>query len=539
MIPLEGDIVRNNYFKYIFIFVVLIIVLVTVFFLYKQKGNEENETVIDQTSTVSNIQRNLRLAIAGYDTINPILSNNRNVQEISKIIYDSLVTLDNEYKMKYSLAKEVSKVDGVTYLIKLREDVKWQDSTPFSANDVKFTIDAIKSENVNSIYEENLKYVTELQIIDEYTVKIILSQEVPFFEYNLTFPIMSEKYYQNEDFVSSSKNNKPIGTGMFKIESNENNLIKLSKNNSYWDVTRDAMIEEVNIMIYNNIGEVYEAFKMGNVDIINVKSNNISQYIGTIGYNKIEYKSREYDFVAINTMHPVLSDSSVRKAINLAIDKDNLIATVYGGGYEKSEFPLDYGSWLNAATGGQEYDPDGSNQILIDAGWEFKNGKWQKLEDGRYKNLNFSITVSSEDSVKIAVAENIATQLDNIGINVTVRKVSNTNYYESINNGNFDMILVSFNNSFSPNLSTFFDYEKIAGYSNEEVHNIMNEVKNITDEELLNSKYYRLYEIFVEEVPYISLYRKKNCVVCNTSLVGNITPNNYNIFHNIEKWYRQ
>ena len=67
----------------------------------------------------------------------------------------------------------------------------------------------------------------------------------------------------------------------------------------------------------------------------------------------------------------------------------------------------------------------------------------------------------------------------------------------------------------------------------------MNEVKNITDEELLNSKYYRLYEIFVEEVPYISLYRKKNCVVCNTSLVGNITPNNYNIFHNIEKWYRQ
>ena len=164
MIPLEGDIVRNNYFKYIFIFVVLIIVFVTVFFLYKQKGNEENETVIDQTSTVSNIQRNLRLAIAGYDTINPILSNNRNVQEISKIIYDSLVTLDNEYKMKYSLAKEVSKVDGVTYIIKLREDVKWQDSTPFSANDVKFTIDAI-NETIKATNKIVLHLLTSILVL--------------------------------------------------------------------------------------------------------------------------------------------------------------------------------------------------------------------------------------------------------------------------------------------------------------------------------------------------------------------------------------
>lgn len=530
---------RNNYFKYIFIIVVFIIVLITAFFLYRQEEDKEKDVIVDQTSTVSNIQRNLRLAIAGYDTINPILSNNRNVQEISKIIYDSLITLDNEYKMKYSLAKEISKLDSTTYLIKLREGVKWQDANNFTANDVKFTIDTIKSDNVSSVYKENLKYVTKLDIIDTYTIKITLTQEVPFFEYNLTFPIMSENYYLNEDFVTSAKNTAPIGTGMFKIVSNENNLIKLSKNPDYWDSTRDAMIEEVNIMLYQNIGEVYEAFKMGNVDIVNVKSNDISQYIGTIGYNKIEYKSREYDFVALNTMHSVLSDPAVRKAINLSIDKDNLIATIYGSGYVKAEFPIDYGSWLNRATGGQDYNPEAASKLLEDTGWNFKNGRWQKLEDGVYKTLNFSITIDSGNDLRNAIAENIVSQLENSGINVSIRRVSRDNYYESINNGNFDMILINFNNSFSPNLSTFFDYENIAGYSNEEVHTIINEVKNITDEELLKSKYYRLYEIFVEEVPYISLYRKKDCVVCNTSLVGNITPNSFNIFHNIEKWYRQ
>lgn len=169
----------------------------------------------------------------------------------------------------------------------------------------------------------------------------------------------------------------------------------------------------------------------------------------------------------------------------------------------------------------------------------YRNGQWQKNENGVYESLNFNITVDSSNEARVSVAENISEQLKNIGINVTVRRVSRENYYESINNGNYDMIVVSYTNSFTPNLSTFFEYGNIANYSNDEVNTIMSEIKNITDDELLKSKYYRLYEIFVEEMPYISLYRKNNCVVCNSGLVGNITPNNFNIFHNIEKWYRQ
>ena len=68
---------------------------------------------------------------------------------------------------------------------------------------------------------------------------------------------------------------------------------------------------------------------------------------------------------------------------------------------------------------------------------------------------------------------------------------------------------------------------------------IINNVKNTNDENVLYEKYKRMYELYLEEVPYIGLYRNTESIVCNQNLVGNITPNSYNVYHNIEKWYRQ
>ena len=82
----------NNVIKYIFSVVVVILILGTMYFIVKNRSKNEDYT-LDQTSTVNNIQTDLRFAIAEFDTINPILSNNRNVQEISKVIYEPLVNL--------------------------------------------------------------------------------------------------------------------------------------------------------------------------------------------------------------------------------------------------------------------------------------------------------------------------------------------------------------------------------------------------------------------------------------------------------------
>lgn len=529
---------EKSYFKYIFVIVVIALIAYTGYKIIKDNSVEE-ETNLDQTSTVSTIQKDLRLAIAEMDIINPIISKNRNVQEITKIIFEPLVTLNENYKKEYRLAQEIAKQDDLTYLVKLRQDVVWHDSTPFTANDVKFTVDSIKNGNISSIYSENLRHVTALEVIDNYTIKFILSEEVPFFEYYLTFPILSQKYYEGTDIQNADKNIAPVGTGLFKISSVNGNVITLTRNDAYWNQDRKPMAEEIIVTNYQTMGEVYNAFKSGDIDLVTVTASNVEEYIGTIGYNKIEYKARNYDFLAFNTASDILSNKEIRKALSMCIDKENVRATCLGNGYTVSNFSLDMGNWLYTRDLNVETNTEQAKTILQTDGWNYRNNSWQKRVDGQNKSISFAITVNSDNEARLKVAQNIAEQLNNFGMSVTVRELSSERFNNALNNRDYECILVGIETGFTPSLETFFGNGNIANYNNEELQNILQTVKNTQDESLMHENYARIFDIYLEEVPYIGLYRNTETIICNQGLVGNITPNTFNIYHNIDKWYRQ
>ncbi len=354
----------NNILKYIFIIIVMGCIGFGIYKMSQNNKAQTNETV-DQTSTVTTIQTDLRLAVSNFDTINPLLSNNRNVQEISKIIYEPLVTLKEDYKIQYCLAEEIAKTDDLNYVIKLRHGVLWQDGTSFTSNDVKFTVDLIKNGGFNTIYANNLNAVVGLEVIDETTLKMTLSAPTDFFEYHLTFPILSANHYAGQEFTTSEKNISPIGTGLFKIATVDSNVIKLTQNELYWDSSKSPMAKEININLYNSTGELYNAFKNGEIDLIDVKIENVEEYIGSIGYKKIEYKSRNYDFLTFNTQNTVFADANVRKAISKMIDKNNIVASCLGAGYVSSNFSLDMGNWLYTKDLSVQTNTEEAAQILI------------------------------------------------------------------------------------------------------------------------------------------------------------------------------
>ena len=198
---------KSNWFKYIFIFFIIIILI---FSIYKIKKDEQEKILEQQTISIEEEKiRELKLGISQIDTINPILSNNKNVQDISKLIYEPLVNLTSDYKAEPCLAIEWAKQSDNSYLIKLRENVKWSEGQRFTAEDVRFTIDRLKE--IPSVYSYNVQYVISVDIVDDYTVRINLDREIPFFEYYLTFPILSSEYYEAEDFTNTEKNNAPTG----------------------------------------------------------------------------------------------------------------------------------------------------------------------------------------------------------------------------------------------------------------------------------------------------------------------------------------
>ena len=528
----EANNMKSNFFKYVFgIFVVGIMI----FAIYKIK-TEEEVTKQEQTHVSTEEQKitEITLGVASFDSTNPILSHNKNIQDVSRLIYEPLFNLTQDYKLESCLAQEWAKQDSTTYIIKLKDNVRWSNGEKFVADDVKFTIEKLKS--VDSIYTSNVQNIANIEITDDYTLKIILDKEIPFFEYNLVFPIMSSSFYLDKEF---NEGIVPIGTGMYKYSDVQSTHLVLVKNNNWWNTKTNLTLNKITINLYSSLAELYNSFKMGNIDIVATDNSNLQDYIGTIGYAKKEMKGREHVFISLNMSNTLLSRQEVRKAISYSIDKTNITSSIFNNNYYTSDFPLDYGNWLysnqNASAG---YNPEQAKQLLTDAGWVYRNGYWQKTENYKTVRLILNLAVKASDSTMVNVAQNIKSQLGSQGINVNIVQLQDNDYYNSINSKNYDMVLCGINLSLSPSLETFFGVNNMANYSNDEVNNILNEVKNTTDENTLIDRYKRLAEIYRDDVPYISLYNNKFTVAYSTGLIGDVTPNWFNIFYNISGWYK-
>lgn len=517
--------------KFMFVIFVIIIGVIAVV----NMKSKDNKRQLNETQTTSEVvyQDNIRLGVCNFDSINPLVSKNKQIMDIDQLIYEPLLSLDSKYRLNLCLATEYAKTSVTTYIVKIDNSIKWSNGTNLVADDVKYTVELLKS--VDNIYSENVKNISSVEAIDESTVKFNLSEETYFFEYNLIFPIMCKNYYGEENFFTSEK--YPIGTGLYKISSIVDNMITLEQNESYRNQDKiNKNIKTIYINIFSEIGEVYNSFKIGNIDIMSTSSLTYQNYIGTIGYYVKEYKGREYDFLSCNCNDYLMKEKSVRQAISFAIDKDNIVSTIYNNNYYTSEYALDFGSYVysvDSASSG--YNPEKAKEVLINDGWSYTNNRWRK----KGGILALTLSVNASNSQRCEVAKIIKTQLENIGIPVTIKEVSDSQYNYYLTNKNYQILLTGVYNSYSPELTYFYGENNISNYNNDDVKSVLNEIKNVTDPKVLEEKYKNLITVTKDDCAYISLYRNKNFLLINQNVIGNYEPTNYGIFRNFESWNRE
>ena len=515
---------------FIVIFVITCVLGLAVFITNKNKKPKNININMGEETVYEN---SIRLGISNFDTINPILTTNKVMININQLIYEPLFYIDSNYKLQTCLAKEIAKTSANTYILKVDNSVKWSDGSNFTAEDVKFTINTIKLQN--NIFYENVKNISLVDVIDDNTIKITLNMEIPFFEYNLTFPVMSEKNYIDDNFFASTK--IPIGTGKYKIETINGNQIILAKNQEYHNKNlENEKIENVFINIYSEIGEVYNGFKLGSIDVLTVSSSKYKNYIGTLGYYSKDYKGREYDFLSLNCNDNIMKDKAVRQALSFIIDKDNIISSVYNNDYYNANYPLDYGNYLYSPNYTEvSTNSEKAKEILIGNGWIYSNNGWRK----QGIQLRINLTVNSSNKKRVETANLIKQQLESFGIITNIRELSDNDYYNCLQEKRYQVILTGVYSGYSPNLEMFYGEGNMANYVNATVIGLLNEVRNITDEKLLKEKYSQLMNITLDDCAYIGLYRNKCSLIISRKMSGNYEPNNYGIFANFNTWNRE
>lgn len=523
-------------FKYIFITFIVAIVIYAGYNIYKSNRTLKAEIKIQENEQEEVVIKDIRLGICNYDSINPLITANREIIDIDKLIFEPLFAITKDYKIEPCLATECSKTGDTTYVVKIDTNVKWHDGAYLTAKDVKFTIDTLQAGN--SIYKSNVQNIAGCEVIDASTIKLTLNSNVPFFEYNLTFPIMSNMQYFNEDFYASTK--IPLGTGQFKITDINTNSITLSKNTSWRRIaTENSKIETVKINIYQSMGGVFNGFKLSSVDMFTTNNFNYQEYIGTIGFNATEYPGRDFDYLSFNCQDQILQDKYVRQAINYAIDRNAIVSAVFGNQKMVSYYSLDYGNYLFTNDNSLNTDIEKAKTILQNDGWSFENNDWVKEIDGNWKKLELNLSVQEQNTGRLNTAYQIQAQLENVGIHVNVIPISNAVYDKMFENRNFQMLITGIYNSYTPNINYMLNNGNISGYHNDEVTSILNSQISTKNDKLIVDGYKKVYNFYKDDLPYLGLYRGKNLIISTQSLAGTVAANNYSIFYNISTWYRR
>ena len=130
----------------------------------------------------------------------------------------------------------------------------------------------------------------------------------------------------------------------------------------------------------------------------------------------------------------------------------------------------------------------------------------------------------------MAVAELIEKQLEEIGIDITLDKVSNDKYNQYVDNKNYQILLTGVYTSYSPDLTYYFSAGNISNYSNESMTELMQNANITKETKQLKEIYQKIYNLYKEDVRFVGLYRSKNITITSQSMVGIVEPNNNETF---------
>jgi peptide/nickel transport system substrate-binding protein len=567
----------------------LILVIALAFCLFGcNKNDNEEQTTATEHSIIEHKSKKeekpeyggeLIVPLTTIKTLNPLLSENISLYYFNKLIFESLFELDEQLNIKNVLAEDYSIEDeGRVISIRLRDNVFWHDGEKFTADDVRFTVDTIKYGNAQSIYKEMLdsglkasnfsdwRHILKVNVIDDLNLQIVFDRNYSNGLETLTFPIIPKHVFVEGREGRSSyqraleyENYIPVGTGPYKYEDYEKlKRIQLVANDKWW--SNRPYIDRIVGIIFEDEELLLTAFETGQIDLTTTLGIDWEKYSQNKRVKIYEFISPNYEFLAFNFNNNLMNDEkglALRKAIQYGIDRQEIIQKVYLGHATQIDVPIYPNSWLvceNSNVYG--YDINTAKKILQEAGWIDRDGDGI-CEDENGEKLSIRLLTNSYNVLRLKTANMIADQLRKIGIEVVkeynedipenlTEEMINAEWEvvtNKVEKGNYDVALLGWQLSTIPDLSFAFHSSQIRSgtnfirYKNEEMDEMLVDAFNASTREEKREKYDRLQNMIVEELPYVSLFFKNRAVLIDNKVHGDINPQYFNIYYNIDNWY--
>ena len=474
-------------------------------------------------------------ASGDYTRINPAMDEHG---EINILLFNGLTAHDGDNGVIPALAESWDYDEAAcAYTFHLRPGVTWHDGAPFTAEDVKFTIQAIMDPSNLSENAPNYEDLTAIDVLDELTVRFTLSAPNAAFLDYMTMPILPRHLLEGEDFQTSDFFRHPIGTGPYKLERwDEGQAITLVKNEDYF--LAPANIDRIVFKIVPDDNVKAMQMRSGELDLAQLTPRDAENFLDREGYAVYDMTTSDYRGILFNFRNPYWTENrDIIPAVCCAIDRQAIVQAVLLGHGEPAYSPLQRNEYNCPDVERYDYDPARARAILEAAGAEMG-------EDGFYyrngERLGFVIDVAAGDQVRLDMARAAAQQLRQVGLDVTAEIPPVVDW------GSQMAYLIGWGSPFDADDHTYkvFGTDKGAnysGYSNAEVDKYLTEARETDDPAERTEAYAAFQKALADDPAYAFIAYIDADYVAKETLRG-IAPDTVlghhgvGIFWNVTDW---
>ncbi|MEU6048894.1 ABC transporter substrate-binding protein [Streptomyces xanthochromogenes] len=302
------------------------------------------------------------------ETLSPLLGYGK---DGNSKLFDGLLTFDADMKLKPALATALPEVsaDRLTYTYKLRQGVKFSDGKPFSAKDVVFTYTKILDPKTNNPSKGELDAVKSVEAQGDDTVVFTLKYPYAPFAERTVLPVVPEHVAAQQDVNSGAFSRAPVGTGPYTLAKwSKGEKITFAANPTYWGGT--PAVKKFTMAVIKDDDVRATRLRAGDLDGAILPPNLAGTFTGDRGKKTYTAKTYDYRNVTLPTGNEVAGDTAVRRALDLAVDREAMVDRILEGAGKPAYGPVPTGSEWFAAGTERAHDLDRAKRLLDDAGWK-------------------------------------------------------------------------------------------------------------------------------------------------------------------------
>lgn len=537
---------------------VLFLIAIISFTFWQNQRDNEKITVADQGGTYTE-------GLVGQPQhINPLLAPANDVDsDLVRIIYAGLYEFDSNLNLVPDMAASMPEIsaDGKQYTITLKDNLRWHDGAPLTADDLIFTYQTIQDPGFSSPLRFSWNKVG-LEKIDNLTIRLTLRESSATFIANLTVGIFPKHIWESvgsTNFALSKFNLEPIGSGPFqvtRIERGREGEIRSLQLESFAEYYKDqAYLDKLIFKFYETTDELIGAYQARNIQGLGYVPFDRNLFIKPRdSLQQIFLTLPQYQAVFINeTKNPAgLGDVKIRKAIAKSVDKQKIIEEVYGGAAEQAFGPILPGhlGYHEQIPGAEMniYDVGAAKSLLDEAGFKLDpETGFRKDDQDRILSLRL---VTNSFSPNIRVAEMLKSMWEELGIQIVLSIEAIADLEENfIRPRNYELLLFSENVGADPDPFPFWHSSQVRDpglnlttFSNGAADKLLVDARINQPAESRAEKYRKFQEIFVGDVQAIFLNRSVFVYNVPTKIKGvnlNTVVTPADRFADIETWYEK